>query len=370
MPAVKEKIMIGADPEFEVRDAHGNFIDADNVIETHSGRWGTDGCSDTGEIRPGPGTPEQVEKNISDILDRGVKELKMYGIYSGARKTVSLGGHIHFSGIMHDKKFIDSLDLLITEPLRKISNYRERERTGYGQNGQFYTNEHGWEYRAPCSWISHPYIARGVLQIAYECAVKYKADNSVFNTAEALIRYVSDNVSVDASEKIARFYVTIEKLIAKNAKLEDVEIFQAWRKKVLPPKSTDKVIPMRLITLTFSARDKNIIDIGNRCDKMLNKTFIEEMNVIICGAKTSRTDSPAIFVSQSIQEQLPTSIEGIKIAPWSRDKIGLSSKLREDIDKSVVVVNKIKWHLENYAKNKPGDQFKNVKENPIYIIEE
>jgi hypothetical protein len=147
-----KKLMIGADPEFEVRDSTGRFVSANRAIKSISNEFGTDGCSDTGEIRPKPGTPEVVLENISKILSNGNEKVENgMNLFAGAYSHVPLGGHIHFSGVEDDDSLIESLDILITKPLRKISHSKHRQDTGYGDLGEYNSNSHGWEYRAPCS---------------------------------------------------------------------------------------------------------------------------------------------------------------------------------------------------------------------------
>ena len=63
---------IGADPEFEVYQgetfipAHRTFLERGGT----RGRVGVDGDGDIGEIRPSPGSPEKVVKNIAKLLKK------------------------------------------------------------------------------------------------------------------------------------------------------------------------------------------------------------------------------------------------------------------------------------------------------------
>jgi hypothetical protein len=370
MPATRV-LKIGADPEFEIRDSEGTFISADDLISHPDGRFGCDGCSCTGEIRPGPGTPEIVERNISTILDSGLRTLRNHYMYSGAGKHVSLGGHIHFSGVEPDRKLISSLDKLITEPLRLASNYEFRERTGYGNNGAWDSKNHGWEYRAPCSWISHPYIARGVLEISYWCAEYFNLSGNTFVSYEKLIEYVSTK-SQQSAEKIKLFYVTIEKLHSHHLKLEDVEIFQAWRKRPLPAKQEGENLTKYCdVTFTYADDDFNMNEIMNSVNsKTIFQNPFQQVSLRIIGANSNRAPGvKSIFMNNANKDKFPTTICGIPILCWNKRKIGLSRSLREDTNKSVDVVNKLRWHLENFAKIRINDLCKST-QNPIYVIEE
>jgi hypothetical protein len=347
------KVMIGADPEFEVRDHKGEFISADDAIEDTSNEFGTDGCSDTGEIRPKPGTPEDVVKNISNILTKGNKKVgNEVNLFAGAYKNVPLGGHIHFSGVENNSSFIKSLDILITKPLRKVSNARRRINAGYGGMSEYNLNNHGWEYRAPCSWISHPIITEGVLQIAYYCAIQFNKSQKLFTSVEELL----NDVSGEVGDKIKKFYAVIDKMIAKKIKLEEIEIFQAWRKR--PLIEIDKSeFPKIKVNFTFNAKDFNITPIKNSYTKAKIKTekYVGNVDFKISGARRNRSGINEIFVPYSLSNDLPKTILKVKISYWNRNAIGLSYTLREDVSKSVKVIKALDWHFTNHAKHKKGD---------------
>jgi hypothetical protein len=359
----KISIKLGADPEFEVRDSSNRWVPANSVIsdENRDKKFGLDGCSSTGELRTDPGNPEEVLQSISSILTEGAYQIpSTHGIYSGSGKHNSLGGHIHFSGIGPDRRLLKLMDQLIAQPLREISNHSLRRRSGYGDNSEYRTNDHGWEYRTPCSWISHPIIAQGVLKIAFECAKAFVENQAItFATKDAFVIYMmtKDHASALIIEK---FYKVVERLKEKRLLIEEVEIFQAWKKKPVPGTSSGT-----LITFTWNPEDYNISEIKGLVEgKKLRprREAITKMVLKVCGAKSERTLEDVIYVPSNIVNFLPKRIARAKVILWKSENIGLSHNLREDIYRSAEVLCFIRWWLFKPSSSK--------KSNLISLIEE
>ena len=363
------QIKLGADPEFEVHRRDGSFISAEAVITDYGNRkqFGCDGSSSTGEIRTDPGDPEIVVKSISEILTKAARQLSGYGLYAGAGTNVSLGGHIHFSGISSMIFILNELDSLIAIPLKKISNYTFRENHFYGQLGEYRNQPHGWEYRSPCSWISHPLIAAGVLQIAYECAKAYEKTGKTFSSKEELIQYV-ELTDLRAAEKIKTFYKIIDRMVAKNVKLESVELFQAWRKRPISNQADSVKTAKKAIEFDFS-QDDNLDTIRYGLAKcreygMRRVSGVERIGIV--GASFNRTPLERIFVSRELAKRLPKRLCKVKVQVWEFDKIGLSHLLRQNINKSVDVLRLIKYVLKNENLSREN----NVDISAIKAIEE
>jgi hypothetical protein len=235
-------MLIGADPEFELHNAHGfvsaaqAFIHAQNTTQV-----GLDGCANTGEFRPNPGTPAAVTASFRhhlSYLSRAVGE----GVqaYAGSGIHVPTGGHIHFSGVPNTEAFRNLLDRVVSIPLNNLSkpdNSAMRTQTHhYGVLSSYRDQPWGWEYRAPLSWICHPIVCRGTLELAWQAAtlfldaiMKLETSESVLNCITSptdLLSYVTDK---QASLVIEKFFDFAKEMKANNIYLEDFELFQSWK---------------------------------------------------------------------------------------------------------------------------------------------
>jgi len=359
-------IKLGADPEFEIRDSSGKFVNAHNVVNAGTGadvKWGTDGNSSTGELRTDPGDPDVVLKSISSILDYGKKQLSSrYTVYAGAGKNVALGGHIHFSGVDADRRLITLLDTFIATPLRAITDCSKRDSTGYGKLGEYRNQPHGWEYRSPCSWISHPLIAQGVLNTAYELALAFQDDNSIkFDSKERFIAYVRENSDVSA-KKIEAFYDIIDRMAAKKAKLEQVEVFQAWKKS---PRPEVKPTPVKKVQYTWEMSHRNMPEIRELVDKRRTKhntTATETVSIQVIGASKERTGDLIVYVPTDWVSKLPRRIAKIRVQEWELKEIGLSYELRLNVELASEILSFIKWYILNKSSI--------AQESVIQLIEE
>ena len=360
-------IMLGADPEFEVYNSRKEFVSAGDVIGGYtSAKFGTDGASDTGELRTDPGIPSVVLHSIDSLLGEGYSHLQAYQLYAGAGKHVPLGGHIHFSGVGYERNILASLDVLIALPLRRISNQGIRDRENYGRESSYKTNLHGWEYRAPCSWISHPIIAESVLEISYIVANAININRFIeFYDITSFKNYVVEkNYPVETIEKINRFYAVIDRMAGKGLTLEQVEIFQAWRKKPRENTIGNK------IKYTWVETDLNIQEIKVLVEKRTLRhaehyTEYEEEIVNVRGAAAERSSWDALFIPSTWRYRLPRTIAGVRVNTWGDNStnFGLSLPLRQNIQKSVDVLNSIKWLI-------PYQTFKQGNLEAIKVIEE
>ncbi len=163
-------ILIGCDPELELLDnLRGNVIHATNLTKTEpGGQIGRDGSGYQVELRPNPGTPGNVVKNLKALIHT----LTADNYYCGVRgDKYSLGGHIHLGGVgTHPgAEFISALDHFIGAPLRRLSG---QARGPYGSLGAYRSQFHGGiEYRTPPSaWLAKPEYATLVLRLAYQVA--------------------------------------------------------------------------------------------------------------------------------------------------------------------------------------------------------
>ena len=217
-------ITMGADPEFELQ-LNGEHISASRYF-SGGGQVGTDGASSTGEIRPRPGTPEQVYENVRACLTRVARRLNgerhRITVHGGAGVHVPLGGHIHFGGpgIPQDRVRSTLQDLWISERLNAYCSprsVRQRSSAGYGRMGNVRDQPHGWEYRAPCSWLAHPVLTRGALLIAFLIAQPQEAP--VINRWEDILELTDDE---DRKAAIREFYTF------RSGAIEQQDLLEAW----------------------------------------------------------------------------------------------------------------------------------------------
>jgi hypothetical protein len=360
-------IKLGADPEFEVRDSTGRFVNAHDVISDGSrhNKFGLDGSSSTGELRVSAGTPDEILADIDRTLTTAHGVLPDFKIYGGAYKSVPLGGHIHFSGIDSSPRLVAMLDTFISQPLRKISNASGRERGGsYGRDGQYRPQPHGWEYRSPCSWISHPKIALGVLTIASVCANRVKqmsqgmtyTDKSgvtklmtYFNTVADLL----EGASVTERNIIAEFYAIVERMAKADAKLEEVEIFKAWRKSNDVPVNVNKL----KIDFQFKTTDIGLKEIKAKFDAIeqykVPADAVTETYLIVGIKQGDRYYSweDCIFVPNAIKDRVPHILFRARVVGWESANIGLTSTLRQNTDRVVKSLEFMRRSLKKQPKD-------------------
>ncbi len=349
----KVKIMLGADPEFEVRNKENEFVSADDIISDsdYRNKFGTDGNSSTGEIRTDPGSPDVVIKSISDTLDYANHRIKNYNLFAGAGKDEALGGHVHFSGISVDGRLLETLDHLISIPLHSISNQRFRSRHGYGRLSSYRDQPHGWEYRSPCSWISHPKIAQGVLEVAYVAAEAFKESHITFASVSSFLSFVHDKYP-EKEKIISDFYKIIDVMVKKGRKLENIEIFQAWKKR---NHSTEKVV-IRAIKFSYS-NDFNLDVIKTKMDckrQYKIQNFEKEDDIIkVIGIRSDRTSFDVIYVSSDIRDLFPRhKLYNCYIKTWydNGHTIGLSYSLRNKIEVCEKVLSFVKWRASHISR--------------------
>ena len=167
---------IGADPEFCVVK-NQELKNGDSFKESNC--FGHDGGGVALEIRPDFSTDPlrvvaNIHRNLLQVVMKDPKFLTDYEWHAGSHvKGTPIGGHIHFGGIPTTTLKVTTacnwLDQFVGATTVLIEKYDEgvaRRNSGYGGKGDHRTNEHGFEYRTPSSWITSPYIAGAVLCLA------------------------------------------------------------------------------------------------------------------------------------------------------------------------------------------------------------
>ena len=192
-------ITIGSDPEFGLVDEYGKQVKATVYLpdDTHAA-IGVDGHSDIGELRPKYGnSPREHLHNIAKLMAR-VGEMVPLDVKIVAGSMVTndpIGGHLHFGdlGRNFDRALaLRALDYYLSLPVALIevqtSARTRRMRTGYGQLGGLDNNgwrrqDWGFEYRTLPSWLLGWGVALSILSIGYAIvdAVKRKSCPKVPN---------------------------------------------------------------------------------------------------------------------------------------------------------------------------------------------
>jgi hypothetical protein len=174
-------VTMGCDPEFEVvengrvRQATQRLGRSFNFNHPEFGNFGLDGAGDQVELRPSPGEPETVVKNIRELLGLfGAKSLGEYTIAPSSDRF-PCGGHIHI-GVQPRPPFqfysvlIGVLDDFIGLPTKRLNGER-RGNGNYGSIHDWSEQNHGIEYRTPPGTIFRsPELGRVVLQLGYNLA--------------------------------------------------------------------------------------------------------------------------------------------------------------------------------------------------------
>ena len=359
-------IKIGADPECEWF-RNGQFQPAYEVLHEYSremyarrmsGGVGTDGASETGEFRPRPATTSSgVFRSLGSLIGKASKLHSDLEMYAGSGSQVSIGGHIHFSGIESTNDLVQALDKFIACPLNLVSNFQRRRERDYGRLSEVRYQPHGWEYRSPCSWISHPWVARGVLRVAQLLAWA-KAEGKLSEVAvdwDSLISYAKQQSTPTQAVLDIKCYIkALTRLSQSGLKLEQVEIFAAWGKK---PRVTSTETPAEVpdpvvIAVIDGTSDYMVVEIVRRAAENLPSRqntgeHDGSINVSVIGAGSSRTAHQAVFIPDRWGSDTCSEIEnaldgGIGVRTWEDSAIGLSRPLRDNnVDLAVQVLEKI-----------------------------
>lgn len=171
---------LGCDPEFSLYYKNSRIIYAydalyDEKTNYSGGEIGYDGNETQFEIRPKPSKcPIEVTQNIQNIICasfKNIKRLQNKRVVIKSNSSYGCGGHIHF-GIKRDDisdilKFLDAYVGVISMLLEgKESSTKRRKNSGYGHSFDYRHQDHGFEYRVPSCWLSHPCITAAILSLA------------------------------------------------------------------------------------------------------------------------------------------------------------------------------------------------------------
>ena len=330
---INTRIKLGADPEFVWFDG-SNFVDASRVTtgpRTMTSGLGVDGCCNTGELRPRPGHPMHVWHNINKLLKEASNY--PYDMYAGSGRNQPTGGHIHFSGISHTPALLSKLDKFITIPLNEVSDRTSRR--FYGQLSEVRTQPHGWEYRSPCSWIVHPTIAKGVLRIAWVLALAAEMGRlAEINEVEDIISFATNCDHPHATRcNVNDFYKMLKRMKRANIKLEQVEIFQAWKKKARRESNSTGTRRTIVPQVVFSTEDFNMEFVKRAFNRIVRDLHAEISTTLfynVYGASATRTADKVMYVPAGYDTAVVHPEQGVRNEEWTNSYFGLSHSLREE----------------------------------------
>jgi len=172
--------MLGADPEFVLRNNRKLIYSSSLLPNSLDGEIGIDGDHRTGEIRPSPAdTGEELFCNIKALLERTATLIPSnYTLLAGSchkgirrdRDYLSTGGHIHFSNDNCSGTFPYFLNFFLAYPCLFLEshphNVIRRSQVGYGNLGDIRSKTYGIEYRIPASFIITPRVCKIYLSLA------------------------------------------------------------------------------------------------------------------------------------------------------------------------------------------------------------
>ncbi|RTK99471.1 MAG: hypothetical protein EKK57_09445 [Proteobacteria bacterium] len=179
---------LGADPEFLAVNHYGAEKSAENYrgYRKYGKKIGQDGGGSLFEIRPAPSKdPLEIVYNIRNVFDKMkcddfFTEGKIVAVPYETRNHNTMGGHIHFGGEHIKKIYDDSYNGVDNhEYLFYLANYfgsicrlidhsevKNRINGGYGGLLDYRSQNHGFEYRAPSTWLSSPEYTTVVMCLA------------------------------------------------------------------------------------------------------------------------------------------------------------------------------------------------------------
>jgi hypothetical protein len=172
-----DALLIGCDPEFTITDILDERISAQSIFPDPNRDLpiGTDGHSNTGELRPAPSKcPLDLTRNIKKLMAELATKLgNDKKILTGGGGTIaSLGHHIHFS-IMLSSDEIELQDDFVGRPALRIKGSK-RPDSGFEALGQGAVRRqpHGCEYRTAASSLI-PELTDALHTTAYCCVMKW-----------------------------------------------------------------------------------------------------------------------------------------------------------------------------------------------------
>ena len=231
-------LKLGLDPEFLITQ-NGSLTSAHLLLGTvKEGKIGTDGLREgyreIGELRPDPGTPEELVANVKELYQSLNVMLKVkaneYKVFAGGgnRHNFSLGGHIHFNMPSH-VGLTQLLDDFVGTPLKSLEGATRPARRDYGRLGDVRSKPWGFEYRTPPSFIGKPDLLAGVVAVSYCLAktwMKVVDDGSTFTYNDRVLP--TDFSALEGYAKYSGEIDAFVSYITDNKSIEECDVLAAW----------------------------------------------------------------------------------------------------------------------------------------------
>lgn len=190
-------ITVGSDPEFIFvqKDENGTPIPASHFFRSCTAPVGTDGCSSTGELRPGAhpdafAMTEQIRKLLRKVYVMA-RNNHIIVVGNGLRQQ-PVGGHIHFGSrdwtndrlYQRNREAVQTMIRTLDVPLLLFSTLDHKRtigtrRTGYGKMGAYELKSYGFEYRSPSAiWLCDPRACTGIVATYHAIIAEVVEDGS------------------------------------------------------------------------------------------------------------------------------------------------------------------------------------------------
>lgn len=190
----KIEVLVGCDPEFELLK-NNRILKANRHINNenmYNSSIGVDGAACQVEIRPPPGSPAQVTRNIKGLIKKFSEDYSNYDLSTQGNKY-PLGGHIHI-GIGFEylpvSDLISLLDDFVGRPTLDLSG---NARSDYKRLGAARKQPHGFEYRStPAAVFAEPHIANITMKMMKNLCEKYFNEERIsYNDQPTIDDYIN-----------------------------------------------------------------------------------------------------------------------------------------------------------------------------------
>lgn len=184
----QQQVLIGMDPEFVLLRENGRIALASRFLRRR-GVAGSDGIRvrdrivhPVVELRPPPAAdPDVLLRRLRGALIQAARQITETDLRWAASgmpaKGLSLGGHIHISGIELTDEVVRALDHYVALPFLMLEDSASlRRRPKYGCLGDVRRQPHGgFEYRTLPSWLVAPLYAFAAIVLC-KLAAEHAAD--------------------------------------------------------------------------------------------------------------------------------------------------------------------------------------------------
>ena len=355
-------VSMGCDPEFELISAQdGKVLDAYETtnfdIRNSHGNVGVDGSGDQIELRPEPGPPEEVVKNIRGLLETFSDRYSENFRLAASSDEFPCGGHIHI-GVKpkpeenYFSQLVSILDDFIGRPTMALNGPQRGQGRGYGSIGDWREQNHGMEYRTPPSSIFRkPEFATITLKLAYNLAT------SLANNLE--LEYTPSFPSIEELISVGQLTLgEAEKYVSECEKLAPTSsecLLAAWEVEV------KKSIPKILLSFQDSWNEEVKLLLQREINEY-NLKVIKSMTLIFYGLHKKRGkvftfEIPDKTIIKHPQNGLSPAHLGFP--KYFRIGTGISMKDIEDTAKAIVKY--IKTYLADELKEyEPEEDQKSI----------